>query len=251
MNTLSVIIICKNESAMIEECLQSVQWADEIILVDSGSSDDTLAIARGYTQKIYQHSDWQGFGMQKNRALSYATSDWVLSIDADERITDSLKSEIQQILSNPTHSVYQIPRRSWFLGKEIRHSGWNPDFVARLFKRGAAIFSNDLVHERLLYTEDSGFCASSLIHYSYQDLDQVISKMNLYSTAGAENKHQQHQTGNLSKAVLHGLAGFIKTYLIKKGFLDGKEGFILAVANAQGSYYRYLKLYYMSDSNRE
>ena len=245
MNSLSVIIICKNEEEMLEDCLKSVLWADEIIIVDSGSNDQTLNIARKYTDKVYTHTDWQGFGIQKNIALSYASKSWVLSIDADERVPQALQEEIINILQSPANTVFEIPRRSWFLGKEIHHSGWSPDYVARLFRRNQAKFSNDLVHERLLFDHAASRCKQSLIHYSFSNLDQVIHKMNFYSTAGAENKFNAHKKGGLGKALLHGFSSFFKTYIIKLGLLDGREGFILALANAQGSYYRYLKLYYM------
>ena len=140
-NSLSVIIITKNEAHDIRDCLNSVVWADEIIVLDSGSTDETLNIAKEFTPNVYLSNEWQGFGIQKNRALAYATKDWVLSLDADERVDGKLKEEIQKILKSPKFEVYFISRLSSFCGRFIHHSGWRPDYVARLFKRGSAQFS--------------------------------------------------------------------------------------------------------------
>ena len=152
--TLSIIVITKNEERDLPRCLRSVWFADEIIVVDSGSSDRTVDIASEYTDKVFSYTDWQGFGTQKNRALSHATGDWVLSLDADEWLTAELCQEIRSVISHPDQSIYEFPRLSSFCGSVIRHGGWYPDYVARLFKRGSTSFSDDLVHERLLYHPD-------------------------------------------------------------------------------------------------
>lgn len=248
MNTLSVIIITKNESLNIRACLESVVWADEIIVVDSGSTDGTLEIAREFTPQVHVHADWQGFGAQKNRALSYASKDWVLSLDADERVTPQLHAEIETLLKNPKSDGYEIPRLSNFCGRFIRHSGWHPDYVLRLFRRGKASFSDALVHESVQMQGSAARLQQSLLHYTYRDFEDVLSKLNSYSSAASVMLQRRGKKGSLSQAVLHGLWAFIRTYLLRAGFLDGREGFMLAVMNAENSYYRYIKLWFKQKS---
>lgn len=244
-STLSVILIMRNEALNARECLESVAWADEIVVLDSGSKDGTPALCREYTPHVYD-TDWPGFGLQKNRALSHATGDWVLSIDADERVTPELRRAICAVLDDATHSAWRIPRRSWYCGRFMRHGGWWPDYVVRLFRRGCAEFSNDPVHERVLVTRGpTGTLKTPLLHYSYRSLEQVLDKINTYSSAGAEGHLARGKRGGLGKAVAHGLWAFVRTYFLRLGFLDGREGFMLAVSNAESTYYRYLKLMYL------
>ena len=241
--TLSVIIITKDEAANIRACIESVAWADEIVVVDSGSSDATVEICRASGAKVFVH-DWPGFGVQKNRALSYATHEWVFSIDADERVTPELRAAIEAVLArtNDEYIAYEISRLSSYCGRFMRHSGWYPDRIVRLFKRDAARFSDDLVHEHLLVEGNIGILNGELLHYSYQNLEQVLNKVNQYSSAGAAMMEQRGRQATLSGAVLRGIWSFIRTYVLRAGFLDGREGFMLAVSNAEGTYYRYLKL---------
>ena len=244
--SLSVIIITKNEAHDIRDCLASIAWVDEIIVLDSGSSDDTVSIAREYTNQIYHATDWQGFGVQKNRALAYATKDWVLSLDADERIDELLQKEIISALLSPNFDAYYIPRLSSFCGKFIHHSGWRPDYVARLFKRGAPEFSNHLVHERLIFKTPAGYLKQSLLHLSYKNLDEVLEKMQRYSMLGAAELFAKNKRATLTSAIFHGIWAFIRTYIIKLGFLDGKHGLILAITNAETTYHKYLQLYFLT-----
>ncbi len=240
--SLSVIIITLNEAHAIRACLESVAWADEIIVVDSGSTDDTLAICREFTPQVYSH-DWPGFGPQKNRALDYAGKEWVLSLDADERISPELRDEIQAAMAAPgSNATFRMPRLSSFCGRFMRHSGWWPDYVPRLFKRGSARFSDDLVHERLIVDGATGTFNSPLLHDTYRDLEEVLDKVNSYSTAGARMLDQKQRKSGRSTAILHGLWAFVRTYFLRRGFLDGREGFMLAVSNAEATYYRYIKL---------
>jgi glycosyltransferase involved in cell wall biosynthesis len=246
--SISVILITKNEAERLPRCLESVRdIADEIIVLDSGSTDATQEIARRYTDKVYSSPDWPGFGPQKNRVLDYATGDWVLSLDADEWLTPELAAEIRTILRNPVAEVYEVPRLSSFCGRPMRHSGWWPDHVARLFRRGAARFSNDLVHERLVFSGVAIRLKNPLRHETYRNLDEMLVKLNRYSTDGAQNHLNHGKRGGLSKAIGRGLWAFVRTYFIRAGFLDGREGFLLAVANAETTYYRYLKLMYLGE----
>ena len=246
--SLSVILITKNEEANLKDCLESVSFADEIIVVDSQSSDKTQEIARSFDAKLEITSDWPGFGPQKNRALNLATQDWVLSIDADERVTPELKQEILTAIASPNVAdCYAIPRSSWYCGRFMKHSGWYPDYVDRLFKRGSAKFSDHLVHERLLPTGSSGKLNNHFLHYSYRDFSQVLKKVDVYSSAAAQQAFKQGKKGGLGEALIHGFWAFFRTYVLRRGFLDGKHGLALAISNAATSYYKYLKLWQLQN----
>jgi len=247
MPTLSVILITRNEEANLADCLASLEGiAQQIVVVDTNSSDRTLEIAKTYGAMIAQPSDWPGFGPQKNRALDLATGEWVLSLDADERLTPALKSEIVTAIHHSAHvDCFAIPRLSWYCGRFIRHSGWNPDYVDRLFKRGSARFSDDLVHERLIPSGQVAKLENPMLHYSFMNYSQVLQKMDRYSTASAEQAFAKGKTSTPLKAILHGAWSFLRTYFLQAGFLDGSQGFALAMSNAQGTYYRYIKLWHL------
>ncbi len=247
MPTLSVILITRNEEANLADCLASLEGiAQQIVVVDTNSSDRTLDIAKSYGAVIAQPQDWPGFGPQKNRALDLATGEWVLSLDADERLTPALKSEIVTAIHHSAHvDCFAIPRLSWYCGRFIRHSGWNPDYVDRLFKRGSARFSDDLVHERLLPSGQVAKLENPMLHYSFMNYSQVLQKIDRYSTASAEQAFAKGKTSTPLKAVLHGAWSFFRTYFLQAGFLDGPQGFTLAMSNAQGTYYRYVKLWHL------
>lgn len=241
---ISVILIVKNEQDKIAECLQSVKWADEIVVIDAHSEDQTVKLCQQFTDKV-TISDWAGFGPQKNKALALATQPWVLSVDADERVSLALKQEIMQIIRNSdSDEGYEIPRQSNYCGQWIKHSGWSPDFVLRLFKRQNARFSDDTVHERVLLNADAsiGQLKNPLQHFPFDNLEQVLDKINFYSSAWAQDKHKQKVSSSLTKALLHSAWSFSRTYFIQKGFLDGQAGLMLAISNAQGTYYKYAKL---------
>ncbi len=242
--TLSVIIIVLNEAHQMRDCLDTVRWADELIVLDAGSTDGTPDIAREYTPHVYE-TDWPGFGPQKNRALAYATGDWVLSLDADERISPELRAEITSVMASDRYDGYQMPRRSSYCGRFMRHGGWWPDYVTRLFRRGRGQFTEVRVHERVIVQGRTGTLQTPIIHYSFRDLDAVLRKVNQYSTEGAHRLADANRRAGLGTAILRGLWTFVRCYFLKAGFLDGREGFILAVSNAEGTYYRYLKLMYL------
>lgn len=239
---LSAIIITKNEEKNIKICLDSLAWVDEIIVLDSGSTDSTVSICKQYTGKVYE-TDWIGFGHQKNRALKYASGDWILSLDADEWITPELKDEILRIIQNPgSYEAFDIPRLSSYCGQYIHHSGWRPDYVTRLCRRGKARFSEQIVHEKMIVDGKIGRLSNPIMHTSYKDLEHVLSKLNRYSTDGADLLRNEGKKSSLLKAVSHGLWSFLYTYIVRAGFLDGRMGFALAVYNAECTYYKYLKL---------
>ncbi len=226
-----------------ESCLRSVAFADEIVVLDSGSTDSTVQFARSMGASVSINSDWQGFGIQKNRALALANSDWVLSLDADERITPELQSAIRSALEAPTFDVYCFPRFSSYCGQYMHHSGWYPDLVTRLFRRHSARFSEDLVHEKIITSHRVGQLQPPLLHESFRNFEAVLDKANRYSTAGAQSLLNKGKNASVSKAIGHGLWAFIRTYFLRLGLLDGRMGLVLAISNAEGTYYRYLKLW--------
>ncbi|MGZ8157174.1 MAG: glycosyltransferase family 2 protein [Methylobacter sp.] len=247
---LSVVIITKNEAGHIGRCLESVSWADEIIVLDSGSVDDTVAICRQYTDKVYQ-TDWPGFGIQKQRAVDKAGGDWILSVDADEVVTPELRSEIEKALQQEHYKGYEIPRLSSYCGRQMRHGGWWPDHVLRLFRRDCGQFTESVVHEIIIVQGPVGRVRSPLLHDAFINLDEVLHKVNSYSTLGAEMLYRRGVRSSLGKAVLKGLWTFIRTYWIKAAFLDGRQGLMLAISNAEGTYYKYLKLLELQNRQSE
>lgn len=241
---ISAIIITRNEEANIADCLASVAFCDERIVVDSGSTDDTVRLAQAAGARVETHV-WQGFGAQKNYALSLATGDWVLSIDADERVSPELAAEIRQVTATENADAYAMPRLSLFCGRPMRHSGWFPDYVVRLFRRGRARFSDDLVHERVICDGSVARLSNTLHHDPVRCLEDALVRMDRYSTDGAQMLHASGRKVSFMTGIAHGLWTFVRTYLLRAGFLDGAEGFLLAVANAEGTYYRYMKAWLM------
>jgi len=243
--SLSVILITRNERANIVDCLKSVAFADEWIVVDSGSTDGTRELAESMGARVVTTQDWPGFGPQKNRALALATGRWVLSLDADERVTPELAESIRAVVAAAPDAAsggYELSRLSRFCGQWIRHGDWYPDRVLRLFPRGQGRFTDDLVHERLVVKGPVSRLAGNLLHETMPSLDDAIDKMNRYSRGRAMDKVRGGQQGGLGTALSHGLWAFLRSYLVRCGFLDGKLGFVLALYIAEGTYYRYLKM---------
>ena len=252
---LSVILITRNEADGIAECLRSVAFADECIVVDQASTDGTADIARSMGARVEVTTDWPGFGAQKNRALALATGRWVLSIDADERVTPELAAEIRRVVAAdgpPTPGAraaapggpagYRLSRLSSFCGQWIRHGDWYPDRVLRLFRRGQGRFSDDRVHERLLVQGPVADLTGELRHLTMPDLHDALDKLNRYSSGRAADLHARGRRGGLWPAISHGAWAFVRCYILKLGCLDGRLGFVLAVYVAETTYYRYLKL---------
>ena len=240
MPRLSAIIITKNEARNIGDCLDTLAFCDERIVVDGDSDDGTPEIARAKGARVAAAA-WQGFGAQKNFALSLAGGDWVLSLDADERVSPALARAIENAIAQAGFDGYDMPRRSSFLGREMRHSGWSPDYVLRLFRRGRARFTDDLVHERVVCDGPVGRLGEALLHYPVMRLEDAVGRMDRYSTAGAEMFAAKGRRVWFASGIAHGLWSFLRAYVWRLGFLDGREGFLLAVANAEGTYYRYMK----------
>ena len=248
---LSVIIITKNEARHIAECLQSVSFASEIIVFDSGSTDGTIEIARQHGAVVHQSPDWPGFGPQKNRALEAATQAWVLSIDADERVTPELKQEIIETLAAPACDGYFVPRLSELCGQPIRHSGWWPDHVLRLFRRDKGRFTEVPVHERVEINGSTAKLNACLLHYPYESLEALIQKMNRYSSDAAHMMFAKGKRAGVLSMMGHSVWTFVRIYLLRRGFLDGRYGFVLAATAAAGSFFRYSKLMMLCRSHRQ
>ncbi len=239
---LSVIIITKNEEQHIQRCLESVSWADEIIVLDSGSQDNTVSLAKAYTAQVFS-TDWPGFGLQKQRALEKAQHDWVFSIDADEYVSAELRAQLQQAMVEAKFDGFEIPRLSSYCGRDIKHGGWWPDYVLRLFKREKGHFSPELVHERVELTGSIGQLTEPLLHEAFVSPEEVLHKINSYSTLGARKLHAEGKKVFITHALFKGVWTFIRTYFLKASFLDGQHGLLLAISNAEGAFYKYVKLW--------
>lgn len=247
---ISAVIITRNESRNIAACLDSVAWCDERIIVDWSSEDDTVVLARAAGATVIQTPDWPGFGLQKNRAIAACTGDWILSIDADERVTVALRREIEAHLADGSGAALAVPRLSAFCGTFVRHAGWYPDYVTRVFRRGRGRFTDDLVHEHLQVDDPIVRLRQPLIHHSYRSYADVLRKIDSYSSAGAQQAFQRGKRSSIAAAAGHGLWAFVRTYLLKRGFLDGAAGFGVALMNAQASYYKYAKLVQLHEQTR-
>lgn len=243
--TLSVVVVTRNEAANIEACLASVAFADEWIVVDAASTDATRELAAARGARVVETADWPGFGAQKNRALAAARGDWVLSLDADERVTPELALRIRAVVArdgaSPAAAGYELSRLSSFCGQWMRHGDWYPDRVLRLFRRGAGRFSDDLVHERLDVDGPIGRLDGELLHYTMATLDDALDKMNRYSSGRALERHRAGRRGGLRAAIGHGVWAFLRCYALRLGCLDGRLGLVLALYVAEGTYYRHLK----------
>jgi glycosyltransferase involved in cell wall biosynthesis len=247
---LSVIVITHNESTNIADCLSTLAFADEIIVVDCASTDGTPDVARSLGAVVHVTTDWPGFGVQKNRALEMAQHPWVLSLDADERVPPELAKQICQVVVQDTGVAFEIPRLTQFCGHWIRHCGWTPDYVLRLFKRGSARFSDDLVHERVVVKQGvAGRLAVPLLHYSYPTPSHYWRKLEHYSQAWAQQRFAKGQKTSMTRAGLAGVVAFLRSYVFRLGFLDGAMGFAVCTMQAQAAFGKYFALYCLSQKN--
>lgn len=243
MPRLSLIVISKNEEAAIARCLRSANFADEIVVVDHASTDKTVEIARALGARVIVTPDWPGFGPQKNRALQEATGDWVLSLDADEWIEPPLAAEIRAAIARADAADgYAIPRRSRFCGHIVRHGDWRGDRVLRLFRRNRGRFSDDHVHERVIVEGRLARLSSPLEHDSITDPADAADKIERYATAAAAQLAAEGKTSSLAKAAIRGWAAFLRSYLLRLGFLDGRTGLRVADYNRRYTYEKWARL---------
>jgi glycosyltransferase involved in cell wall biosynthesis len=246
VSKLSVYIIAFNEEEKIESALKSVEWADEIIVADSYSTDKTADIAEKYGATVIQ-IPFNGFGELRNKAIEACSHDWIFSLDSDERCTKKAREEIQKIIdSNKSLDAYFIPRRNYFMGKWIKHAGFYPDFrQPQLFRKGALKFKNDAVHERyeVISNRECGYLTSFIHQVPFKNLEEMIHKANRYSTLGAQKLQETNQKSGMFKALLHGAWAAFTLYFLKLGFLDGWPGVIIAFGNFEGTFYKYAKFY--------
>jgi glycosyltransferase involved in cell wall biosynthesis len=244
--TLSVAIVTLNEEANLPRTLASVAWADEIVVVDSGSSDATRAIAQSHGARFVTES-WRGFAAQKNFALSLCTSEWVLSLDADEVVSPELAASIQKIIAAPpSHTAYALPRRNLFLGRWMRHGGYYPDPKLRLFPRGQGSFQETPVHETAVFAGNVETLHGDLLHDAYPTLASYLNHMQRYSTLGASIAVRRGRTGRnllsfLNGVLLNPVATFFYNYILRAGFLDGREGLLLHLYHSAYVSWKYAK----------
>jgi glycosyltransferase involved in cell wall biosynthesis len=245
VSKLSVIIITRNEEENLGRCLASVSFADEIVVVDSHSTDRTADIAREHGCRLFV-AEFSGFGAAKQMALDHATGDWILSIDADEAVPGQLREEIQGILkSESAHDGYELPRLTNFLGRWIRHCGWYPDYLLRLFKKKSGRFDQAVVHERVVLSGSIGRLQSDLLHYSYTNLESYFEKSNRYTTLGAQEAFRCGKRAGMTDLIIRPPLAFFKHYVHKRGFLDGPEGFVLSMLSAGAVLSKYVKLWHL------
>lgn len=237
---LSVTIIVKNEESNLKRCLLSVSWADEIILVDTGSTDNTLNIARKFGCQIY-NENWLGFGKTKRLAVDNAKNNWILSIDADEEVTAELKKTLEICLANPANKSYKIRRKSFYLGKAIKFCGWGTDYPLRFFNRLNGNFNEREVHESVEVKGEVDVIEEYMLHHTYPDIKSHLEKINRYSDLAASKLIRNGKQYNLLVSLLLGIIKFIRMYILKLGFLDGTTGLILCINSAFGVYLKYIK----------
>jgi glycosyltransferase involved in cell wall biosynthesis len=250
MTKLTVVIIARNEKTNLPKCLESIKWADEIIVGDCGSTDRTVEIARQAGAKIVTY-EWQGYGIAKQTVAAQATGEWILSIDADEEVTEGLAQEIRTVVSDVSDQAgYRMPRLTLFLGRWIRHGGWYPDRVLRLYRRGCGRFTESSVHEALEVEGSIGTLQHDLLHYSYPTLEVYFDKFNRYTSLAAEEALRRGVRGSLGKILFNPAAKFLKQYVFRAGFLDGLEGLLLAILSAGYVLIKYAKLRQLERANR-
>ncbi len=247
-NTLSIVIAAKNEAHNIADCVASASFANEVLVLDSGSVDNTVALALAAGARVLQ-TDWPGYGPQQARAFAAATCDWVLSLDADERITPALQAEVLAAIRSGSFDGYWLPRLSQFCGQFIHHSGWRPDHTLRLGRRHLSGFTDHYLHAHMTVDGNTAKLQNHLIHYSYPTVATLLEKLDRYSSGSATDMHSAGRSGGLIKALTHGAWAFVRTYVLRAGFLDGKMGVVLAIYNAEYAYYKYIKLMMLEASS--
>lgn len=242
MHKLSATVITYNEEERIRNCLESISWADEIVVVDSGSTDRTVDICREYTERI-SINEWPGYGKQKNFCAQQAANNWILNVDADEVVSYELQMEIKRLLSaRPEYNAYKIPRKNYVKNIWIRHGGWYPDYIARVYNKDRYKFSDAFVHESIVIDGSCGKLYGHLEHYTYKDIDDYFKRIDKYSTLSAYEMDRKNKKFHWYDVILHPPFNFIKNYLLKMGFLDGCCGLILAGGYSLYTFKKYSKL---------
>ena len=241
---ISVYIIAYNEVDKISDCINSVLWADEIIVADSFSTDGTSEIAEKLGAKVI-HIPFEGYGDLRNKAISHCTCEWIFSLDSDERCTTEVYHEIKKLVNNAPLDMYRVPRKNFFMGRWIKYSGWYPNYrQPQLFRNGKMNYSLDPVHEGYVSHSDKkmGTINNAIWQFPFKNIEEVINKTNRYSTLGVKKLQKKGIKSSFFKAFLHGFWSFFKHYILKLGFLDGGPGFVIAFGNFEGTFYRYIKL---------
>ena len=250
MLNISAVIICKDEEKNIEECIKSVIWCDEVVIIDSFSSDKTVSRAENYTDKIFRN-EWKGFAEQRKFALTKVKTEWILSIDADERCSNDLKVEIENLQkqNNISSKGFLIPRKSYFLGKWVKNCGWYPDYQLRLFRKDSASVKERLVHEGYIVSGNTDKLKSPILHFTVNSISEFTNKINHYSTLSAIEKNGNKNISFiylLSKPVFE----FIKKFIFQKGFLDGINGLMVSLFHMMTKALTYMKLYELQNKNK-
>ncbi|MBK9099145.1 MAG: glycosyltransferase family 2 protein [bacterium] len=241
MNKISVIVITKDEEKNISDCLQSVEWADEIIVVDSESTDKTIELAKQFTDKVIIKK-WEGYVPQKRFALSLATNEWVLSLDADERVTPELKEEIMN-LDPDDFNGFKIRRKNFLMDKEITSCGWEKDFQLRLMKKSKADFSNRLVHEKFIVDGKISVLKNPMLHYTFSSFSDYLAKINRYSSLKSQELFQKKKRVNGWIIFSHTVSAFFAFFFIRRGFKDGVYGLIISLLHSVSTMMNYIKLW--------
>lgn len=246
---ISVVIITRDEEKNIAGCLQSVQWAEDIVVVDAESRDRTVELCKKFTPRVYQRP-WPGYAEQKSFALRHAKREWVLSLDADERVSDELREEISAlVMSQPECDGYYLPRLSGYLGKWIRHCGWYPGYQLRLFRKSRTSVAQARVHEGFVVRGKVGYLHGALLHYSYRDLEENVRKLNRYSTLEAHDR-LKHAQVRWYHFVFHPLSEFWRKFVLRKGLREGMHGFVLCTMSAFQKMVLYMKIWQLQHWSR-
>jgi glycosyltransferase involved in cell wall biosynthesis len=242
---ISATIITKDEESNIEDCLASLGWVDEIVVLDCGSRDNTVNLASKYTDKVFVEA-WRGQGHQKNRAVELAQGPWIFSIDADERATPELAAEIREAIDNGERQAFAMRRKNFYMDQWINHCGWWPDWVKRVFRKGEAQFSADVIHDSLQVLSPVGKLNHPLLHYSFKSPQDFLNRARWYAYNQAKEKHAQGAKASVLTAVSHAGFALFQTYLLRLGFLNGAAGLLIAVSSAVGVFYRYMMLRHLN-----
>lgn len=252
--SVTAVLIVKNEAKHLAACLETVKgWVGEILVYDSGSADATQEIAESFGARFLVDTDWQGFGKHRQKAQAHVRTDWCLWLDADERISPELKASIQAALANPVpDTIYAFPRLTWAYGRFIRHCGWYPDHCLRLYPTALTHFSEALVHESVDVGPGMKVqpLKGDLLHFSYDTLEHHLTKAAKYASAWAEERTRKGKRGTLCQALLHGTFRFLRMYVLRAGFLDGKAGLVLSILGGHAAFIKYVSLWMHSQPKR-